>query len=174
MKRRVNKPIMRAVLLLAAMLSVVGGCKKKEEAPPPPPKAPKPVQKAVTSAVAALEPSLDFTNRKDPFRPFVVVAPKPSAPAGRRPVREVLLPIQNYDVSQFRVIGIVAGLKDNSAMIVDPTGKGYVVRKGMLIGRNDGRITRITPSGVEVYEQFREDSGKIVKRTIKLTLPRKQ
>lgn len=167
---------MQAVLLLAAMLSIVGGCKKKEEAPPPPPppKAPKPVQKAVTSAAAAVGPSLDFTNRKDPFRSFVVVAPKPTTPTGRRSARELLLPIQNYEVSQFRVIGIVAGLKENSAMIVDPAGKGYVVRKGMLIGRNDGRITRITPSGVEVYEQFRDDSGKIVKRTIKLTLPRKQ
>lgn len=167
---------MHAVFLLAAMLLFAGGCKKKEEAPPPPPpsKPHKPVQKAVTSAAALVEPSLDFTNRKDPFRPFVVVAPKPTAPTGRRPVREALLPIQNYDVSQFKVIGIVAGLKENSAMIVDPTGKGYVVRKGMLIGRNEGRITRITPSGVEVYEQFRDDSGKIVKRTIKLTLPRKQ
>jgi len=167
---------MQALLLLAVMLSVVGGCKKKEEAlpPPPPPKAPKLVQKAVTSAAAAVGPSLDFTNRRDPFRSFVVVAPKPATPTGRRPARELLLPIQNYDVSQFKVIGIVAGLKESSAMIVDPAGKGYVVRKGMLIGKNDGRVNRITSSGVEVFENFRNESGKLVKRTIKLTLPRKQ
>lgn len=85
-----------------------------------------------------------------------------------------LLPIQNYDVSKFTVSGIITGLKENKALIIDPTGKGYVVRQGMLIGNNDGRITTISPSSIEISEQFRDDSGHVKKRKIVLPLAKKK
>ena len=81
-----------------------------------------------------------------------------------------LLPIQSYDLSKFKVSGIIVGLKENRALIVDPTGKGYVVRQGMAIGTNDGTIVKITPSYIEVAETYREDSGKLRKRNVKLSL----
>ena len=84
------------------------------------------------------------------------------------------LPILNYEVSQFKVSGIIVGLKQNSALIIDPTGKPYVVKAGMEIGRNDGRITKIAPSYIEVFEKFRDDNGKLIKKTIRLTLPKKE
>jgi type IV pilus assembly protein PilP len=76
-------------------------------------------------------------------------------------------------VTKFRISGIITGLKENRALIIDPTGKGYVVKEGMLIGDGDGRITRITSTFIEVIEQYREDTGRIKKRTIKLTMPQK-
>ena len=85
-----------------------------------------------------------------------------------------LLPIQIYDVSKFKVSGIIVGLKANSALIIDPAGKGYVVKEGMLIGNNDGRISKITASSLEVAESYRDDNGHLSKRTIKLTLPQKK
>jgi type IV pilus assembly protein PilP len=59
-------------------------------------------------------------------------------------------------------------------MVTDPEGKGYVLKVGMLIGKNDGRIVSISTSGVEVLEQFKDDSGRVRKEHIKLSLPRKQ
>lgn len=84
------------------------------------------------------------------------------------------LPIQNYEVSQFRVLGLITGLKQDSALVVDPVGKAYVVKPGMEIGKNNGRIVKITATAIEVYEQFRDEEGKLRKRTVKLTLPRKE
>ena len=66
------------------------------------------------------------------------------------------------------------GLKENSALIIDPAGKGYVVKQGMLIGNNDGRISKITSSSLDVVESYRDDNGHHRKRTIKLTLPQKK
>ena len=54
------------------------------------------------------------------------------------------------------------------------SGKGYVLKQGMLIGDNDGRISRITATTVEVVENYRDDNGRIRKRTVKLTLPQKK
>jgi type IV pilus assembly protein PilP len=59
-------------------------------------------------------------------------------------------------------------------MVVDPNGKGYVLKQGMTIGKNEGTITLITSAGFDVVEQFRDDSGKIRKETINVLLPKKQ
>ena len=84
------------------------------------------------------------------------------------------MPIHSFDVSQFKLIGIITGGRENQAMVTDPGGKGYVLKVGMLIGKNDGRITSISSSGVDVLEQFKDDNGRVRKENIKLTLPRKQ
>jgi type IV pilus assembly protein PilP len=168
------------ILLLAAFVSVAA-CKKDEKPASPPPNSaqqtvnkPASVQKQVTSGKGAplkgvqgqssslkhqLPPGtvIDFSSRKDADGVNKVDA----------------LPIQNYDVNKFRLSGIVAGLKENRALIIDPLGKGYVVKAGMLIGNNKGRITKITNNAVDVLEQFRDENGVIRKRTVRLALPQK-
>ena len=168
-----------------AALALGAGC-KKEEAPPPSPShaakgkpapAPKsPVQTAVTSAAAAAGGAFDFHKRKDPFKQPAPPAPAPvaGAPVQRSRSAEELLPIQAFETSKFTVSGIIAGITENRALVIDPNGKGYVVQKGMLIGNNDGRVSRITSNSVEVVEKYREDSGRTRQRTIVLTLTKKR
>ena len=150
--------------------------------PPQPKPAVKPskpasvqLQASSAKAVGVAEPQLDFTNKKDPFKPY---AAEPAPQAQAKPVGAVrtgdLLPIQSYDVNKFKIAGIITGLKENTALITDPAGRGYVVREGMLIGISDGRISRITPSAIEVIEQYRDDNGHLRKRNIILTLPKKK
>lgn len=133
------------------------------------------IQKSVSSVklpvVKSNSSQFDFSGKKDPFKPFVSV--KPVAVSGSKPVLDSL-PIHSFDVSQFRMIGIVTGAKENQAMVVDPNGKGYVLKLGMTIGKNDGRITAITSNGVDVLEQFKDDNGRVRKENIRITLPRKQ
>lgn len=135
------------------------------------------IQKQISSAKPLLPLgaiSLDFTNRRDPFKPFVQ-APQPQATAGKSGGRvKDPLPIQSFDTEKFRVSGIISGIRENSALVLDPNGKGYVVREGMLLGNNDGRIKRISASTVEVEENFKDDNGKVRKRLVKLTLIRKK
>ncbi len=174
-----------AGLLLAGGLSLAA-CTKKD-APAPAPAAPaaaqpaapqKPVQKQASSAVRLAPPPVnqfDFSAKKDPFKPFVVVRQpaKPSQEESRKAAKDAL-PIHSFDVSQFRLIGVVLGDRENKAMVVDPGGKGYVLKVGMTIGKNDGKVTAITTGGVDVVEQFRDDNGRVRKENIKIALPRKQ
>ncbi len=115
----------------------------------------------------------EFVSRKDPFKPLVADT-KSGTPNVKRNRLGQALPILNYELAQFRVTGIIVGLKGNRAQVVDPTGKPYVIKVGMEIGRNEGRVTRITPSYVEVFERYRDESGKLVKNTVRLALPKKQ
>ncbi len=170
------------ILLIAGLMP--GGCKKEEQsAPPPPPpkhapavKPPVPVQKQISTAKLSetREASLDFTNRKDPFKPFVAPQQKAEKPVAAAAAKaRDLLPIQNFELSKFKVAGIIVGLKENRALVIDPTGKGYVLKQGMLIGSNDGRVSKITPTTVEVIESYNEN-GHIRKKTSRLTLPQKK
>ena len=139
---------------------------------------PKPVQKPVSSALRLPPPPVnqfDFSNKKDPFKPFVVVKAEPKVtPVSIKKNLRNSLPIHSFDVSQFKLIGIITGGRENQAMVTDPGGKGYVLKVGMLIGKNDGKIVTINSSGVDVLEQFKDDNGRVRKENIKLTLPKKQ
>ena len=182
-----NNVLVVISLLTVAML--VSGCNKNEKAAPivapPAPVVPKlqetrPIQNPLSTTSVKLPPprsvnQFDFSARKDPFKPAVVVKPA-TAPASNGFKKALLggLPIHSFDVSQFRLIGIVTSAKDNQAMVVDPNGKGYVLKAGMTIGKNNGRVTAINNNGVEVVEQFKDDNGRVRKESIKITLPRKQ
>lgn len=183
MRRRNNK--YSIVSLLIAGLLLPGGCKKDAPAPPSPQpakpmpaaKVVPPVQKQPSSAKIGgnLAPSLEFESRKDPFKAYVppqAQAAKSAASAGAKSTRD-LLPIQGYELSKFKVAGIIVGLKENTALVIDPAGKGYVIKQGMLIGSDDGRVTRITATSIEVVESY-NDNGRIRKRTSKLILPQKK
>jgi len=169
------------VPVLAGLLLVESGCNKKKTLPPPAaqPVAAQPkiiVQKPVSTVRLALVQTskFDFSAKKDPFKPYITT--KATTPADlakhKRDIKPVL-PLHSFDVSQFRLIGTVADPKGNKAMVVDPAGKGYVLRVGMTIGKNEGKIVRIDTAGVDVVEQFKDDNSKIRKETTRIPLLRK-
>lgn len=178
MKRR-NKA---TCWFLCIVMAFAAGCSKQETSSQAPqqksePQAKKPLQKQMSSAAkeGATPRQFDFTAKRDPFKTFVAPVQKAEKPAVSSSIRwSGGIPLQSYDVQQFKVIGLIAGLKENRGMVVDPSGKGYVVKEGMEIGRNNGRIVKITAAYIEVLEQYRTDSGKIKKRIVRLTLPRKE
>jgi len=177
-KNSVGRGLQSVLLVILILVSL--GCNKQEQPPPPPvPKVvqPKPaVQKAVSSVrLPSTQASLvDFSTKKDPFKPYISVKTATTAElAKQKQAMRPLLPIHSFDISQFRLIGTVADPKGNKAMVVDPAGKGYVVKAGMTIGKNEGKISRIDTTGIDVVEQFRDDTNKIRKETIRIPLLRK-
>lgn len=174
-------------LLTVAML--VFGCSNKEKpiavvtaptAVNPKQQEVRPVQKTLSTASVRLPPpppgnQFDFSGKKDPFKPdaSLKLVAVPSSENFKKTLQSGL-PIHSFDVSQFRLIGIVTTAKENKAMVVDPNGKGYVLKVGMTIGKNDGRVKAINSSGVDVIEQFKDDNGRVRRENIRITLPRKQ
>jgi len=171
------------VLMTVALLML--GCDKKPE--PTTATSPatatadlqaKPVLKPVSSALKVTPAPVnqfDFSAKKDPFKPFVAVKLEaaPTKESLERNARAAL-PIHSFDISQFKLIGVVVGGKESFAQVIDPNGKGYILKKGMAIGKNDGKVVSISNNGVDVLEQFKDDNGRVRKENIKLTLPRKQ
>ena len=168
-------------LIALVLIAAISGCKEKAVTPPPQAQKPqttvaqvqKPVQVQQSSVRSDASPmsSLDFIKKKDPFKPLIV----PITPMAGGITRNISqLPILAIDASKFKVSGIVAGFNGNKALIIDPNGRGYVVKRGMLIGNNNGRITKISNNTVEITEQYRNEDGHMKKRVIKLTLSPKR
>ena len=188
MTRRRNRAT--AILVTCPLvIALVAGC-KKDEAPPPqsvqPAKPASAIQKPLSGAKAGVQKTLsaartpgvaaiDFATKKDPFKP-AVTAPLPTDKKGEQPAKKVgdLLPIQSYETEKFKVVGIITGINENRALMIDPSGKAYVVRKGMAVGNSDGTVAKVNPNSVEIVEKFRDDDGHVRKRTVKLTLTRKK
>lgn len=191
MTRRNNVSLFLVTCTLVPAL--VCGC-KKEEAPSPPEKAQpanivapasaiqkmptsvkQGVQKTISAARMTTAGPIDFTSKKDPFKP-AVTAPLPTDKKSEPVVKKAgnLLPIQSYETEKFKVVGIITGIKENRALLIDPAGKAYVVRQGMTVGSNDGVVAKVNVNSLEILEKFRDDDGHVRKRTVKLTLTRKK
>lgn len=173
---RKNDRVM-AGCVLAFIVMAAAGCGKKEGVSPP--NAPRaaagtkaPVQPR-RSSVLAPQPQerFDFSRKRDPFRSYMV-ASKANIPLPQ--ISHTKFPIQQYETSQFKVLGIITGLSENRAMVQDPAGKTYVITPGGVIGPHNGRVLRIRQNAIEITEQYRDESGRVRNRVANLTLPRKE
>jgi type IV pilus assembly protein PilP len=175
-----HKLILMEVVLLAA-LALLGGCRGEEtpapapapappqsaapvpaksEVPPPPPEAaPQPAPPKYT-----YEPS----GRRDPFVPLTEVIKSAAKPEA------ALTPLQKYDLSELRLIGVIVGKGEPTAMVVAPDGKSYILKKGVKVGKNDGVVVAVKKDVVEVEERYYDFSGDVRKGIQEIKLPKRE
>lgn len=103
--------------------------------------------------------------KRDPFRSFLADELAPDT-------RKVVTALQRFDLDQLKIIGIIWGISSPRAMVTTPEGKGYVVQKGTLIGKNWGKVSRITQDEVIISEEYRDFEGKLIVTEVPLKLPK--
>jgi Tfp pilus assembly protein PilP len=108
--------------------------------------------------------SLSTVGRRDPFRPFTL-----NTRAARRS-RENLSPLERYELSQLRLVGVVWKIKDPNALVEDTTGLGYIVRVGTPIGTNDGKVKAIKPDEIVIEETYVDLLGAKKQREVNIRL----
>lgn len=131
-----------------------------------------PASSAAASASAPM-PKLEvleaeFTENersRDPFRSFAQSFAQDKNTRVKSQ-REVIL--SQYALDELKLIGIVTRAEPAKAMLVDPTGKGFVVQRGQFVGRPDvvqaagssgatyeinWRVDRIRPSDVVLIRE---------------------
>jgi Tfp pilus assembly protein PilP len=101
---------------------------------------------------------------RDPFRPMTLRTKVSKAP------RENLSPLERYELSQLKLVGIVWDIKEPRAMVEDSGGLGYVVKVGTPIGSNDGKVKAIHRNEVVVEEFYSDDYGTRRKRDVGIKL----
>lgn len=166
-QRRRNSWIIGIPILLCLCLWIMG-CGGGTSPPPPSKKEAAlstPAKKVEAPKVAeAKEPekkeepeySYNPVGKPDPFKPFIQLTP----------VREIprtapLTPLQKYDISQLKLVAIISTPEGSVALVEDATGKGYFVKKGTLIGKNEGKVTRILRDRVIIEETYLDVFGKV-------------
>jgi len=70
-------------------------------------------------------------------------------------------------------VGVILG-KQSKALIQDTSGMGYIVGEGMLIGENNGVVTKITKDSVTVKQHFKDYMGRVTTREVVLALRKEE
>ena len=120
----------------------------------PPPRVP--ASAAAANAASAAPPpkvevqETEFTENersRDPFRSFAKSFAQDTK-ARVHSQREVIL--SQYALDELKLIGIVTRAEPAKAMLVDPTGKGFVIQRGQFVGRAD--VVQAAGASGTVYE----------------------
>ena len=110
------------------------------------------------------EYAYNASGKPDPFKPFLQSTP----------VREArslpLTPLEKYDISQLKLVAVLSAPEGKIGLVEDATGKGYFIKKGTGIGKNDGKVTRILPDRVMIEEVFLDALGQKKVNEISLSL----
>ena len=101
----------------------------------------------------------DPRGRRDPF-----VQPIEDAPVAPGADHGPLLPLQKFELTQVRLIGIIWDVRRPKAMIKDPDGNTHIVSTYTKIGGRHGYIASIREGEIVVVETI-EREGKLVSST---------
>ncbi|HWP57125.1 MAG TPA: pilus assembly protein PilP [Candidatus Acidoferrales bacterium] len=109
-------------------------------------------------------PQYSPLGKRDPF------APAPS----RREVRQVkrgLTPLEQFEIGQLKLVGIVWDSKEPRAIVEDASGLGYIIKVGTPIGPNGGKVKAIAPDEVVIQEYYVDFYGARKSRDFSMKLP---
>lgn len=109
----------------------------------------------------------DPVGKADPFKPFIQLTPV------RESARNIpLTPLQKYEISQLKLVAIISTPEGNIALVEDSSGKGYFLKKGTGIGKNDGKVTKILKDKVIIEEMYQDIFGQTKINEVSLVLHR--
>jgi len=167
------KRIPKSVLLLASVLVTagllcVGAFAAVEKAPK---KAAEKKESKFTEKMAAIlfeKKSDSFVykreGRSDPFMPFI----RERVMATEKPV-EALTGMRKFEPGQLTVVAIITSPTDKFAMVQDSNNQGYLIRKGVLLGRT-GVVEDIVPNKVIVRNYTYNLAGDKIYKTVEMVL----
>lgn len=189
LKRKNHNRILRyAALAICWVMMATSACSDRAEAP----KKSEPIKQAATAPAVkkangaatqqapeasvqkvAAEFTYDPAGKPDPFMPLVSEAAITSQKTDGQPAPEDadLPPLQKYDLSELNLVAIIIREDNTStAMVEDKAGYGYILKQGMLIGKNNGIIRQITPGAIVVEEKTVDASGSEKINTVTLSV----
>jgi Tfp pilus assembly protein PilP len=161
-------------LLLSLLLSVQVGSTHSQEQPgprrarpnTPAPPIPKPQESGVDYRYSTQD-------RRDPLEPLVKeVPPDVLRPKPRQPERP-LGPLERFDLSALKLVGIVWGEIGRKALIKAPDGKSYFATVETYMGKYSGKVVAIENDHLVIEEQYLNSEDKLVPKTLTLPLRRK-
>jgi len=113
--------------------------------------------------------SYNPSGQRDPFVPLLRLR----QPVGQRSTVP-LTPLQKFELSQFRLVGILVGKGEPRAMVQAPGGKSFILKRGVKIGKNNGTVMAIDPESVKVEEKYYDFTGAVRVNMKEIIIPPRQ
>ena len=101
--------------------------------------------------------------RRDPFEPFVELKP----PRGKKE----LSPLERYELSQLKLIGIIGGYAQGyRALVEDKAAAGFILTEGTPIGSRGSSVKEIRKDKVIILDKYSDYMGREKAREVVWTL----
>ncbi len=154
---------LKSILLALGAVAVVG-CDDGPRpiaaatAPTAAPQATATVEETAAPAAEALAYLYAYNplGKRDPWRLPEEIAPSRSVDVNR----ECSEPLCQWDLDQLTLTAVVTGDANPFGMLLDPQGRGHIVRRNTRVGRQGGRVTQILRDGLVVTEYWNQPDGK--------------
>ena len=105
--------------------------------------------------------------KRDPFRSFIL-----EQQANRNSSRD-RGPLEQFELAQLALHAVVWDTPRARALVTDPSGRGYIVAEGTPIGKNEGRVTKITDNLMVVRETYVDYLGERTEKDIEMRVRQK-
>ncbi len=99
--------------------------------------------------------------KRDPFRSFVLDT---SGTIGGE------TPLETFDLFQLDLVAVIWGSDNRRGMVLDPSGRPYIVQEGSRIGKNLGQVVSIEDDIIWVEETYIDPLGNRTLKTVELRL----
>jgi len=111
------------------------------------------------------------TGKIDPFLPLIQAKPVvvKEAVTEDKPMR-VLTPLEQFDLSQIRLVAVIEADSGNIAMVEETSGKGYILGLGTYIGKNGGRVEKILNDRIIIKEIVKDFRGDLISSSREMIL----
>jgi Tfp pilus assembly protein PilP len=141
--------------------------KLKHEEKKAPARRPAPTPEPEEPSFAANEHGYhyDAKGKRDPFRSFEWEQLKMELTDA-----ESRGPLEQFDVSQLTVVGVVWNDRNARALVQDPSGMSYIISEGTRIGKNDGRVMQINDNLVVVRETYVDFLGEETTKDVEMRI----
>ena len=161
------------ILILMALTTAAVGCSDKPATPVAGPKpAPQAAKAAPAPALPEVAPGVEYlyspVGKRDPFR-SAIEDKLTSADEGAD--RGSCGPLCKWELEQLRLVAVISGVSNPLAMVEDPNGRGYIVRRGTFVGKRNGKVSQIRSGEVVVTEIYRDQMQKPHVNPVSIKLP---
>jgi Tfp pilus assembly protein PilP len=106
--------------------------------------------------------------KRDPFRSFILEQ------QASRNLGHDRGPLEQFELAQLALHAVVWDTPRPRALVTDPSGRGYIVAEGTPIGKNEGRVTKITDNLVVVRETYVDYLGERTEKDIEMRVRQSQ
>ena len=110
--------------------------------------------------------------KRDPFRSYLTSLNQDDDKTDENRGGRIKAVTEQFRLEQYRLTALITGTSRPHAMVEDPSGSGHILRIGSRLGKNGGRVTRITGQGVTVTLETSVSGNKKVRVKKTLTLPK--
>lgn len=109
-------------------------------------------------------------DRRDPF--LSILALTRQKIEKRR--KKSLNPLENFDITEFKLLGVVFDGNDYYASLLIPDGKAFTIKTGITLGLYDGKVININEDSLTVREYVMNYKGDIIPKDTVLKLRKEE